>query len=52
MPNERQCLKLVAKIDKTRKQGNSSSAVRLFVLDCVRMDKRVSRSRAQRVDAA
>jgi predicted DNA-binding ribbon-helix-helix protein len=27
---------LVAKIDKTRKQGNLSSAVRLFVLDCVR----------------
>ena len=28
--------KLVAKIDKTRKQGNLSSAVRLFVLDRVR----------------
>ena len=28
--------KLVAKIDKTRKQGNLSSAVRLFVLDQVR----------------
>ncbi|MGA7112285.1 MAG: ribbon-helix-helix domain-containing protein [Pseudolabrys sp.] len=27
---------LVAKIDKTRKQGNLSSAVRLFVLDRVR----------------
>ena len=27
---------LVAKIDKTRKQGNLSSAVRLFVLDQVR----------------
>jgi predicted DNA-binding ribbon-helix-helix protein len=27
---------LVAKIDKTRKKGNLSSAVRLFVLDCVR----------------
>ena len=27
---------LVAKIDKTRKQANLSSAVRLFVLDCVR----------------
>jgi predicted DNA-binding ribbon-helix-helix protein len=27
---------LVAKIDKTRKHGNLSSAVRLFVLDCVR----------------
>ena len=28
--------KLVTKIDETRKQGNLSSAVRLFVLDCVR----------------
>ncbi|MGA9282268.1 MAG: ribbon-helix-helix domain-containing protein [Pseudolabrys sp.] len=27
---------LVAKIDKTRKEGNLSSAVRLFVLDRVR----------------
>ena len=27
---------LVTKIDETRKQGNLSSAVRLFVLDCVR----------------
>ncbi|MGB9052488.1 MAG: ribbon-helix-helix domain-containing protein, partial [Pseudolabrys sp.] len=27
---------LVAKIDETRKQGNLSSAVRLFVLDRVR----------------
>ena len=26
----------VTTIDKTRKQGNLSSAVRLFVLDCVR----------------
>ena len=35
---------LVAKIDKTRKHGNLSSAVRLFVLDCVR-NGQVSRSR-------
>ena len=41
---------LVAKIDKTRKQGNLSSAVRLFVLDRVRWrgarwgDQRISYS--------
>ena len=35
----------VATIDKTREQGNLSSAVRLFVLDCVRNGKWVSRSR-------
>ena len=29
-------VELVAKIDETRKQGNLSSAVRLFVLDRVR----------------
>ena len=43
---------LVAKIDKTRKKGNLSSAVRLFVLDCVRNGQMGKQVKAQRADAA
>ena len=42
----------VTTILKTRKQGNLSSTVRLFVLDCVRNGQMGKQVKAQRADAA
>ena len=42
----------VTTILKTREQGNMSSAVRLFVLDCVRNGQMGKQVKAQGADAA
>jgi predicted DNA-binding ribbon-helix-helix protein len=38
---------LVAEIDKTRRQGNLSSAIRLFVLDQIRNGTRLDQSKGR-----